>query len=87
MPKVSQRPCVTRRVGIKDSLASEYTYTLKILPGGIWRGIVETFVTHDLSGIKRSAAIITGLIMTAFGYSVGTLLAQRNHVERIAFYQ
>ena len=67
---------VTRSVGIEDGLASERTYTFKILPEAIWRGFVETFVTRDLSGITRSAAIITGLTITALGYLVSILLQE-----------
>jgi len=65
---------VMRCVGAVDGLASERTYTLKMLPEAIWRGFVETFITHDLSGMARSAAIITGFIMTASGYLVSILL-------------
>ena len=65
---------VVRCVGVEDGLASEHIYTLKILPRAIWRGFVETFITHDLSGMMRSAAIVGGFIMTALGYLVSTLL-------------
>jgi GT2 family glycosyltransferase len=64
---------VMRRVGIVDGLASERIY-IKTLPRAIWQGFVETFITHDLSGMTRSAAIIGGFIMTASGYLVSTLL-------------
>jgi glycosyltransferase involved in cell wall biosynthesis len=64
---------VVTRSGAKDGLSIEREYTLKILPRGIARGIVDTFLNAELSGILRSAAIIFGLSCTVIGYALGTL--------------
>lgn len=61
---------VTKNVGSDDGLASERTYTLKILPEAIRQGFVDAFVSHDWSGIARSVAILLGLLITILGYVV-----------------
>nr|WP_312881204.1 glycosyltransferase family 2 protein [Actinomadura alba] len=63
---------VTRSVGAGDGLASERAHVLRALPRGAVRGLRDT-VRGDLSGLGRSAAIVTGLSCTAFGYAAGSL--------------
>ncbi len=62
---------VTGYVGAKDGLASERNYTLRILPKGIIRGLIDGFFRFDLTGFLRAGAIISGLIITMVGYQVG----------------
>jgi glucosyl-dolichyl phosphate glucuronosyltransferase len=63
---------LSRLVGRNDGLSSERTYTMKVLPGGVWSGIVTSWRERNLNGIRRSVAIAAGLFITTFGYSVGT---------------
>ncbi len=62
---------VTRYVGAKDGLASERAYTLRTLPRGVIRGLMDGFLRLDLVGFLRAGAIISGLMMTMAGYQVG----------------
>jgi GT2 family glycosyltransferase len=68
---------VTRFVGSKDGLAAERSYTLRILPRGVLRGLRDGLLHRDRQGFLRAAAIISGLLVTTVGYLVGKL-ATRN---------
>jgi GT2 family glycosyltransferase len=61
---------VTWLVGGSDGLASERSYTLRTLPRGVVRGIVET-ARGDIGGLARAGAIVAGLGITAAGYVAG----------------
>lgn len=63
---------ISRFVGVKDGLSSEWSYTFRVLPSAILRGIREAW-RGDLTGLARSAVIIAGLATTALGYAVGRL--------------
>jgi glycosyltransferase involved in cell wall biosynthesis len=67
---------VARFVGAKDGLASEQTYTLKTLPQGVLRGLMD-FARDDVSGLGRAVSIVSGLLMTSTGYVVGHLALRR----------
>ena len=55
---------VAARVGSERALASERSYTLKVLPRGVVRGLRD--------GVPgRSLAIAAGLALTTFGYATG----------------
>ncbi|MEI2701375.1 MAG: glycosyltransferase [Baekduia sp.] len=58
---------VSQLVGAQDGLAEERRYTRETLPRGAWAGLADTF-RGDASGLGRSAAIVAGLLTTAFGY-------------------
>ncbi len=64
---------VTRRVGRSNALRSERDYTVRVLPRGIWRGIIDSF-NGDIWGVTRTATIILGLAVTSVGYCIGTRL-------------
>ncbi len=64
---------VTHYVGAKDGLASERTYTLRTLPRGIIRGLMDGFLRLDPAGFLRAGAIIAGLVITIAGYQAGSL--------------
>lgn len=66
---------LTRRVGAQNGLSSERTYTLNTLPKGALQGLMDTGC-GDLWGLGRTAAIMTGLMITTTGYVVG-LISQR----------
>jgi glycosyltransferase involved in cell wall biosynthesis len=63
---------VSHLVGEADKLSSEWGYTLKTLPLGVLRGVLDT-IKGDPNGIRRSAAIVAGLGFTTAGYIRGTL--------------
>ncbi len=67
---------VSRYVGVKDSLASERSYTFRTLPQGVIRGLTDALFRSDLNGFARAGSIISGLVMTATGYLVGSILLQ-----------
>jgi hypothetical protein len=56
---------VARLVGSEAGLSAEREYTRRALPSGVWRGLREI---RD-GGLLRSAAILTGLVVTASGYA------------------
>lgn len=65
---------LSRIVGIGDGLSSERDYTRRVLPRGIWNGIIFSFRKRNFIGISRSTAIAAGLLITVLGYGLGTLL-------------
>lgn len=67
---------VTEEVGSTDALSSEWAYTLRTLPTGILRGLLDV-VQGDLTGLRRSGAIVAGLLVTAAGYVRGRLVGTR----------
>lgn len=64
---------LSRLVGRNDGLSSEWTYTMRILPSGMWHGVRVSLSEGNLNGIRRSVAIAAGLLITTFGYGLGTL--------------
>jgi glucosyl-dolichyl phosphate glucuronosyltransferase len=64
---------LSRLVGRDDGLSSERTYTMKVLPSGMWQGIVASFRQRNLRGLGRSAAIASGLLITTYGYGLATI--------------
>jgi glycosyltransferase involved in cell wall biosynthesis len=67
---------VTEEVGANAGLSSERTYTLRVLPAGVLRGLSDG-VRGDRSGYLRAGAIIGGFLATAAGYARGRLAAPR----------
>jgi GT2 family glycosyltransferase len=72
---------LSRLVGANDGLSSERTYTLKVLPNGIWQGIISSLKQLSFVGISRSFAIAAGLFITTFGYGLGRLSLIGKKVE------
>jgi glycosyltransferase involved in cell wall biosynthesis len=62
--------------GSQSGLSSERAYTLKTLPAGFLRGLKDTLTGVDRAGIARSAAILSGLLITTAGYLAGKLQLQ-----------
>ena len=60
--------------GAATSTSAERSYTMRVLPGAVGRGLREA-ATGDRSGALRSAAIIGGFAMAAAGFAFGCLLA------------
>ena len=63
---------VTRKVGMRDGLSAERSYSSKTLPAGVARGIAAA-VRGDPAGLGRSAAIVAGLGAAGAGYCTGSL--------------
>jgi glucosyl-dolichyl phosphate glucuronosyltransferase len=63
---------VTQKVGMRDGLSAERSYSSKTLPAGVARGIAAA-VRGDPAGLSRSAAIVAGLGAAGAGYCTGSL--------------
>lgn len=59
---------MVRTVGTQQGLSSERSYTLKVLPKGVLRGLADT-LKGDVSGLRRSLAIIYGFALVAGAYA------------------
>jgi glycosyltransferase involved in cell wall biosynthesis len=59
---------MSRHVGSRDGLASEWVYFTRILPAGIVRGVGDTLLRRDPSGLARAATIIIGAAAAVCGY-------------------
>ena len=68
---------VARYVGSKDGLSSERAYTLRVLPAGVGHGLRDAFLQHDLSGLGRAGAILSGFALTVMGYVVGSVFLRK----------
>jgi GT2 family glycosyltransferase len=64
---------VARVVGAGSALAVERAYTLRILPRGVARSLVEAVRHRDTAGLAQAGAILAGLGVTACGYLGGRL--------------
>jgi glycosyltransferase involved in cell wall biosynthesis len=63
----TSKAIISRLVGTEQGLSTETTYTLKVLPSGVLRGIADT-VRGDPAGIRRSGAIVVGVGTTTVSY-------------------
>jgi GT2 family glycosyltransferase len=61
---------LSRLEGSTEPLSSERSYTIRVLPAGVLRGIGR-LLRGDLGGAQRAAAIVAGLLITTFGYATG----------------
>jgi glucosyl-dolichyl phosphate glucuronosyltransferase len=64
---------VAKLADTRSGLASERAYTMRVLPRGMLRGVVEALARGDPAGLGRSAMIAAGLAVTTAGYLVGTV--------------
>ena len=62
---------MARLADARSGLASERAYTMRVLPRGILRGVVEAITRGDPGGLGRSAMIAAGLAVTTAGYLLG----------------
>jgi len=62
---------LSRQVGRARGLSAERAYTLRTLPQGVLRGIGDTLLRRDPSGLVRAGAIVAGLAITSAGYFAG----------------
>lgn len=61
------KAAMARMDGFNESTSLERNYTLRILPAGVGRGLLDT-VRGDVSGLGRSGAIIAAFTVTVGGY-------------------
>lgn len=61
---------VVRMAGAGRGLSSERSYSTRVLPMGVLRGIGDLFRARP-AGVARAAAIIAGLTITTFGFIRG----------------
>ena len=59
---------VSMLAGTQDGLSTESSYALRVLPSGVVRGIRDT-LGGDPAGIRRSGAIVVGLVTTTASYA------------------
>ncbi len=64
---------VTQYVGSKDGLATERTYIVRTLLGGIGGGVMDGIVHLDGRGFARAGGIAAGVIITVAGYATGII--------------
>ena len=86
----TSKALVSRLVGAGDGLSSERSYTFQTLPRGILRGVGDTLLRGDPTGLMRAVAIFTGLVCTTMGYIIGTLSVRLSRTggrirENVAF--
>lgn len=67
----------------RTGLSSERSYTLKVLPKGIVRGIADALLFRDPTGPLRAGAIVLGLTMAATGYLVGSISTHMAHSRNV----
>lgn len=67
---------ISQTIGANDALSTERSYTLKVLPMGMLRGLGDA-LRGDLSGLGRASAIVLGFSLTALGYLVGRIRTPR----------
>ncbi len=59
---------IARYVGARTGLSTERNYTARVLPHGIFKGLGDTLLHGDISGLARAGAIMAGLLTTTAGY-------------------
>lgn len=74
---------VAAAVGADDALSSERSYTAKVLPAAVGRGLLRA-LRGEASGATQSAAVVLGFTTTALGYGYGLLARRRTTVELAA---
>jgi hypothetical protein len=68
------KAAVAASVGAHRALATERTYTARVLPAGVARGLKQALSGH-LSGLGAATMIVVGLATTTAGYLRGRLTA------------
>jgi len=71
---------VAASVGAQDGLATERSYTTRVLPAGVARGMRDWLHARP-GGAGRAGAIVAGVAAAAAGYAVGGLRARRGGVR------
>jgi GT2 family glycosyltransferase len=64
---------ISKSVGVRDGLSSEWMYTLRTLPLGVLKDLADVLRHGDIQGFSRAGAILVGLAVTVMGYLKGRL--------------
>lgn len=72
---------VAAAVGSGDGLSTERNYVLRTLPRGVVRGLADFAWGLHPEGLGRSAAIVSGLLLTTAGYCRGRLRRRRSELD------
>jgi GT2 family glycosyltransferase len=67
------KSALTAVAGAAESLSSERSYVIRVLPAGVARGLLAAFTGRDAAGLGRALAIVAGLVGTTVGYAAGRL--------------
>jgi len=59
---------LAQAVGTRDGLSSERSYAFRTLPRGVIRGIADSLLGRDMTGLARAGAIVAGLAIATAGY-------------------
>jgi hypothetical protein len=73
---------LSKLVGTDSGLDTERAYTLKTLPKGVIKGIVDALFRFDLSALERAFAILFGLAFTGVGFLVGQVTLSRHSTRQ-----
>jgi glycosyltransferase involved in cell wall biosynthesis len=73
---------ISADVGSGDALSAERSYTTKVLPRAVLRGVGDA-LRGDVSGLGRAGAVVAGFGLTGLGYVRG-LLTRKNFVKQPA---
>ncbi len=68
---------ITHIAGKEDGLSSERSYTFRVLPAGVFKGLADG-IRGDFSGFARSFCIVMGLSATVLGYVAGKFILFRD---------
>jgi GT2 family glycosyltransferase len=68
--------------GPGESLSSERSYVVRVLPAGVARGVSDAVTGRDRASMERSLAIVAALLVTSAGYVIGRMRAVRPTVAR-----
>jgi len=63
---------VAAAVGADDALSSERSYTARVLPAAVGRGLLRA-LRGEVAGAAQSATVVLGFTTTALGYGYGLL--------------
>lgn len=70
------KAAISKLVGSGSALATERGYAVRTLGGGVARNLADTVRGSGLSGLRRAAVIVLGLVATTSGYVVGRISAR-----------
>jgi len=62
--------------GANKGLATERNYTFNVLPPAVIRGVADTLLHRDPTGLTRAGAIVAAFTATLSGYLVGSVFFQ-----------
>jgi O-antigen biosynthesis protein len=73
------KAAMARRTGTGDGLSSERDYVRRVLPRAVLRGVGDTVLRGDISGVGRAGSVVAGLAYVAGAY----LLARQGRPRKI----